>query len=92
MRVCTAAGIVQSMGCTGSALDNAAAEAVTSTVKVELVHRTTFTTRVQGCLIVGGWISSFYDSRHRHSDCGGLPLIAYEHLIMNTADQEDQAA
>jgi len=36
---CRRLGVVQSMGRVGSALDNAAAEAVNSTIKVELVHR-----------------------------------------------------
>ncbi|QUH01854.1 IS3 family transposase [Saccharopolyspora erythraea] len=38
-RTCQALGITQSMGRVGSALDNAAAEAFNSTVKVEFVHR-----------------------------------------------------
>ena len=36
---CQRLGVIQSMGRVGSALDNAAAEAVNSTIKVELVHR-----------------------------------------------------
>jgi transposase InsO family protein len=89
---CTRMGVTQSMGRVGSALDNAAAEAVNSTIKVELVHRTRFTTRAQARAVTGAWISGFYNTRRRHSTCGGLSPIAYEHLIMNTADQEDQAA
>jgi len=45
---CTRLGVVQSMGRVGSALDNAAAEAVNSTIKVELLYwpGTTLATRV----------------------------------------------
>jgi len=89
---CGRMGVTQSMGQVGSALDNAAAEAVNSTIKVELVHRTRFATRAQARRVVGAWIGGFYNARRRHSACGGLSPIDYEHLIMNTADQEDQAA
>lgn len=89
---CARMGVRQSMGRVGSALDNAAAEAVNSTIKVEVVHRTRFTTRAQARAVIGAWISGFYNTRRRHSACGGLSPIDYEHLITNTADQEDQAA
>ena len=84
-------GVTQSMGRAGSALDNAAAEAVNSTIKVELVHRTRFTTRAQARPVVGAWISSFHNTRRPHTAYDGLPPIDYKHLITNTADQEDQA-
>jgi putative transposase len=91
---CTRLGVVQSMGRVGSALDNAAAEAVNSTIKVELVHRRRFTTRAAARAEIGGWISGFYNTRRRHSACGGLSPINYEQLIntVPTADIEDQAA
>lgn len=44
---CRALGVVQSMGRVGCALDNAAAEAFNSTLKVEFVHRQHF--RAIGC-------------------------------------------
>jgi hypothetical protein len=85
-------GVCQSMGRVGSALDNAAAEAVNFTIKVVLVHRIRFSTRAQARAVIGTWISGFYNTRRRHSACRGLSPIAYEYLIMNMADQEDQAA
>jgi transposase InsO family protein len=91
---CRRLGVVQSMGRVGSALDNAAAEAVNSTIKVELVHRRRFGTRAAARVEIGGWISGFYNARRRHSACGGLSPIAYEQLIdtVPTADLDDQAA
>jgi transposase InsO family protein len=91
---CQRLGVVQSMGRVGSALDNAAAEAVNSTIKVELVHRRRFATRAAARAGIGGWISGFYNTRRRHSACGGLSPVDYENLIntVHTADLEDQAA
>lgn len=86
-------GVVQSMGRVGSALDNAA-EAVNSTIKVELVHRRRFPTRAAARAEIGAWISTFYNARRRHSACGGLSptrlRTADQHRA--TADLEDQAA
>jgi transposase InsO family protein len=91
---CQRLGVVQSMGRVGSALDNAAAEAVNSTIKVELVHRRRFATRAAARAEIGAWISGFYNTRRRHSACGGLSPVDYEQLIdtVPTADLEDQAA
>jgi putative transposase len=91
---CARLGVVQSMGRVGSALDNAAAEAVNSTIKVELVHRRRFPTRAAARAEIGAWISTFYNARRRHSACGGLSPTAYEQLIntVPTVDLEDQAA
>ena len=91
---CRRLAVVQSMGRVGSALDNAAAEAVNSTIKVELVHRRSFPTRTAARAEIGAWISGFYNTRRRHSACGGLPPVDYEKLIdtVPTTDQQDQAA
>lgn len=90
---CRRMGVVQSMGRVGSALDNAAAEAVNSTIKVERVHRRRYATRAEARADIGGWISGFYNTRRRHSACGGLAPVDYEHLITTTAAwQETQAA
>ena len=91
---CQRLGVIQSMGRVGSALDNAAAEAVNSTIKVELVHRRRFDSRAAARTEIGTWISSFYNTRRRHSACGGLSPVDYEKLIntVPTADLEDQAA
>jgi hypothetical protein len=61
---CRALGAVQSMGRVGSALDNAAAEAFNSTLKVEFVHRHRFATPVEARIQVATWIVDFYNTRH----------------------------
>jgi putative transposase len=91
---CRRLGVVQSMGRVGCALDNAAAEAVNSTIKVELVHRRQFATRTAARAEIGAWVSGFYNTRRRHSACGGISPVAYEQLIntVPTDDLDNQAA
>ena len=84
--VCDRLGVVQSMGRVASALDNAAAEAVNSILKTEYVYRHSFATREQARIAVGRWIDRFYNTRRRHSWCGGISPIDYEHQHkINTA-------
>ncbi|MEU4539977.1 integrase core domain-containing protein [Streptosporangium sp. NPDC023825] len=45
----------------GSALDNAAAEAFTSTIKVEYIHRHRFATRHEARLKISTWIVDFHN-------------------------------
>jgi transposase InsO family protein len=78
---CGKLGVLQSMGRVGSALDNAAAEAFNSTVKVEYIHRHRFTTRTEARIKISTWIVDFYNLRRRHSACEGMSPIDYEHLI-----------
>jgi putative transposase len=73
-------GVVQSMGRVGSALDNAAAEAFNSIVKVEYIHRRRFRTRAEARLKIATWIVDFYNTRRRHSACDGMSPIDYEQL------------
>ena len=46
-KACKRLGVLQSMGRVGCALDNAAAEAFNSTIKVEYIHRQRFRTRAE---------------------------------------------
>jgi putative transposase len=78
---CTRLGVLQSMGRVGSALDNAAAEAFNSTIKVEYIHRHRFRTRSEARLKIATWIVDFYNSRRRHSACDGMSPIDYEHFM-----------
>jgi hypothetical protein len=75
---CRALGVVQSMGRVGSALDNAAAEAFNSTLKVEFVHRHHFTTRAEARIKISTWIADFYNTSRRHSANDGLSPITFE--------------
>lgn len=78
---CRRMGVLQSMGRVGCALDNAAAEAFNSTIKVEYIHRQRFRTRSEARLKIATWIVDFYNVRRRHSACDGMSPIDYEHFI-----------
>ena len=69
------------MGRVGSALDNAAAEAFNSTIKVEYIHRQRFRTRAEARLKIATWIVDFYNARRRHSACDGMAPNEYERHI-----------
>ncbi|WP_431900342.1 integrase core domain-containing protein [Nonomuraea sp. bgisy101] len=63
-------------------LDNAAAEALNSTIKVEYVHRHRFRTRAEARLKIATWIADFYNTTRRHSANDGLAPITFErHMI-----------
>ncbi|WP_053175702.1 integrase core domain-containing protein [Nonomuraea sp. SBT364] len=80
--LCRRLGVVQSMGRVGCALDNAAAEAFNSTLKVEYVHRHRFRTRAEARLKIATWIADFYNTNRRHSANDSLPPITFErHMI-----------
>lgn len=69
--------IRQSMGRSGSCLDNAAAESFFSTLEHELLSRTTFTTKEEARRRVATWIDN-YNRRRRHSVCDMKSPIDYE--------------
>jgi len=75
---CVNAKITQSMGRTGSALDNAVSEAFHSTIEFELLAADgPFATRAQARRAVAGYLD--YDNhQRRHSTCGMLALAVYE--------------
>ena len=63
-------GILQSVGRTGICYDNALAESVNGTVKVELVHRTVYATRRQAMDDIARWIELRYNRTRLHSALG----------------------
>ena len=65
------------MGRTGSALDNAVAEAFNSTLEVELLRHRGFGTRAGARRAVAEWIDE-YNLVRRHSTAGMLSPVAYE--------------
>jgi putative transposase len=77
-QACRRAQVRQSMGRTGSALDNAAAEAFHSTLEFDLLRRYHFITRAQARQTVANWIDE-YNTVRRHSTNGMLSPVAYEH-------------
>ncbi|WP_143531967.1 integrase core domain-containing protein [Saccharothrix sp. ALI-22-I] len=69
------------MGRVGCALDNAAAEAFNSTLKVEFVHRQHFRTRAEARIKISTWIADFYNTTRRHSANDGPVPIPFEHQM-----------
>jgi putative transposase len=74
---CRGAQVTQSMGRTGSALDNAVAESFNSTLEFELLRDHHFATRDQARHSVAGWIDE-YNTTRRHSTLGMLSPTDYE--------------
>jgi transposase InsO family protein len=74
---CRTAHVTQSMGRTGSALDNAVAESFNSTLEFEVLRDHHFATREQARHSVAGWIDE-YNTTRRHSTLGMLSPIDYE--------------
>jgi transposase InsO family protein len=74
---CRGAGVTQSMGRTGSALDNAVAESFNSTLEFEVLRDHHFATREQARHRVAGWIDE-YNTTRRHSTLGMLSPTDYE--------------
>jgi transposase InsO family protein len=62
--------IRQSVGRTGICYDNAMAESVNGTLKVELVHRKVYTTRRQAMDDIARWIELRYNQTRLHSTLG----------------------
>ena len=63
-------GIRQSVGRTGICYDNALAESVNGTLKVELVHRTVYATRRKAREDIARWIELRYNRTRLHSVLG----------------------
>jgi putative transposase len=63
-------GIRQSVGRTGICFDNALAESVNGTLKVELVHRTVYATRQKAYDHIAQWIELRYNRTRLHSALG----------------------
>jgi transposase InsO family protein len=75
---CARAQVRQSMGRTGSALDNAVAESFNSTLQFELLAAAgRYATRAQARTAVAGFIDEYNHDR-RHSSAGRLPPAVYE--------------
>jgi putative transposase len=77
-RVCARAGITQSMGRTGSALDNAVSESFHSTLEFELLSRDRFATHAEARRAVVAWLEE-YNTVRFHSTNGMLSPVDFEH-------------
>src|ERR671933_1784843 len=76
------AGIVASMGRTGSALDNAISESFVASLKTELLYRHRFLSRKAARTAVFDYIEGFYNRVRRHSSLGYLSPTDYEQATM----------
>jgi putative transposase len=75
------AGIAISMGSRGDAYDNAVAESFFATLKKELIHRQSWTTRRELSSAVFEYIEAFYNRDRRHSTLGMRSPAEYEKLL-----------
>jgi transposase InsO family protein len=76
------AGIVASMGRTGSALDNAISESFVASLKSELLYRHRFLSREAARTAVFDYIEGFYNRVRRHSSLGYMSPSEYEQATM----------
>lgn len=88
---CRHAGVTQSMGRTGSALDNAVAESFNSTLEFELLRGHRFATREQARRAVADWIDE-YNTVRRHSTDAMLAPVEYERVQAQARATAGQAA
>jgi len=79
-QACTRAGVRQSMGRPGSALDNAVIESWHSTLEFELRSLRTFATRAGARTAVAAWIED-YNHVRRHSALGMMSPVDYERSL-----------
>jgi putative transposase len=73
-----ARGIVCSMSRVGDCWDNAVAESFFATLKVELVHRRPWVSKLEARGAIHEYIASFYNPYRRHSALGYVSPMAYE--------------
>jgi putative transposase len=81
--LCRRLGIRQSMGRVGSCFDNAASEALFSTLEHEVLSRNHFATKAQARTVITAWCHDFYNTQRRHSSARLLPPIEYEKITAN---------
>src|ERR671933_1069833 len=79
------AGIVASMGRTGSALDNAISESFVATLKSELVSRARFPSRQAAKTAIFEYLEAFYNTRRLHSSLGYRTPTNFEEDRMREA-------
>jgi transposase InsO family protein len=90
-KACSDATITQSMGRTGSALDNACAESFNSTLEFELLRRSRFGTRAEARQAVADWIED-YNHQRRHSTNGMRSPVAHERASAAERAKRDRSA
>lgn len=90
-QLCTQHDIVQSMSRSGCCLDNAVAESFFASLKTELVYRCVFATGAIAWRETIRWIDR-YNTIRRHSHCGNVSPIRYEHQYAIVESPQNEAA
>jgi transposase InsO family protein len=72
------AGILLSMGGSGSAYDNAVVESFFATIKRERLGEERFLTRIHAHKAIAEWIEIFYNRQRRHSSLGYVSPLEFE--------------
>lgn len=75
-------GCISSMSGKGNCYDNAVAESFFSTIKKELIYRTTYRTRREAASSIFGYIEMFYNRTRRHTANGGLSPAEFEAMLL----------
>jgi len=83
------AGIARSMGSKGDAYDNAVAETFFATLKKELVHRRSWSTRRELISEVFEYIEGFYNTTRRHSTLGYLSPVQFESINISINNNQN---
>ena len=79
------AGILPSMGSSGTAYDNAMAESFVATLKTELLHRQAWLTGDAARVAIFEYIECFYNPHRSHSSLGYTSPIEYERSMLTEA-------
>jgi len=87
------AGIAPSTGSVGDSFDNALAENLWSTIKLELVYwpTATFATRAEAEAALFRYIDGWYNPRRIQEGLGGLSPDEYEEVYHRQKDQHHPA-
>lgn len=85
-------GITASMSRRGDCYDNAVAESFFSTLKMELVYRTGWSTRLDARIDVHEYIEVFYNRQRRHSTLGYRTPVEFEQMSGDTQRGSPQRA
>lgn len=85
-------GITASMSRRGDCYDNAVAESFFSTLKMELVYRTGWCTRIEARIDVHEYIEVFYNRQRRHSSLGYRTPVEFEQASRSTQRGSPQGA
>ena len=74
------AGLLGSMGRVAPSVDNALVESFSSTMQLELLDRSTWTSRTELASAMFEWIEGFHNPTLRHTALDNLPPIEFENL------------